>query len=131
MLISKSAKGMIAELKAIKLLTKQGYWCARSLDPQSPFDIVAVDKKGKVRLIDVKVNSYRKANNWRINRSQSKKQKELKIEIMMIDYEIQDFKNIKGKKRGKKNQGETRLMDAFSFPFFNGIIIYSGLVWSS
>ena len=108
MLISKSAKGMVAELKAIKLLTKQGYWCARSLDPQSPFDIVAVDKKGKVRLIDVKVNSYRKANNWRINRSQSKKQKELKIEIMMIDYEIQDFKNTKGKKRGKKNQGKTR-----------------------
>ena len=59
-------------------------------------------------MIDVKVNSYRKANNWRINRSLSKKQKELKIEIMMIDYEIQDFKNTKGKERGKKNQGETR-----------------------
>ena len=99
---------MVAELKAIKLLTKQGYWCARSLDPQSPFDIVAVDKKGKVRLIDVKVVSYRKANNWRINRSQSKKQKELNIEIMMIDYEIQNFKNIKGKKGSKKNQGEAR-----------------------
>ena len=99
---------MVAELRAINLLTKQGYWCARSFDPQSPFDIVAVDKKGKVRLIDVKVNSYRKANNWRINRSQSKKQKKLKIEIMMIDYEIQDFKNIKGKKGSKKNKGEAR-----------------------
>ena len=97
---------MIAELKAIKLLTKQGYWCARSLDPHSPFDIVAVDKKGKIRLIDVKVNSYRKANNRRINRSLNKKQKELKIEIMMIDYEIQNFKNIKGKKKDKKNQGK-------------------------
>ena len=106
MLISKSAKGMIAELKAIKLLTKQGYWCARSLDPHSPFDIVAVDKKGKIRLIDVKVNSYRKANNRRINRSLSKKQKKLKIEIMMIDYEIQNFKNIKGKKKDKKYQGK-------------------------
>ena len=77
---------MIAELKAIKLLTKQGYWCARSLDPQSPFDIVAVDKKGKVRLIDVKVNSYRKADKRRINRIISKKQKKLNIEIMMVDY---------------------------------------------
>tara|TARA_Y100001938_G_scaffold141571_1_gene211566 strand:- start:1216 stop:1479 length:264 start_codon:yes stop_codon:yes gene_type:complete len=85
--VSKSAKGMVAELKAIKILTKQGYWCARSLDPQSPFDIVAVDKKGKVRLIDVKVNSYRKANNWRINRSLSQQQKDLNIELMMIDYE--------------------------------------------
>ena len=78
---------MVAELKAIKILTKQGYWCARSLDPQSPFDIVAVDKKGKVRLIDVKVNSYRKANNWKINRSLSQQQKDLNIELMMIDYE--------------------------------------------
>ena len=86
MLISKSAKGMIAELKAIKLLTKQGYWCARSLDPHSPFDIVAVDKKGKIRLIDVKVNSYRKADKRRINRILSKKQKKLNIEIMMVDY---------------------------------------------
>tara|TARA_R100000808_G_scaffold2980_2_gene11107 strand:- start:582 stop:845 length:264 start_codon:yes stop_codon:yes gene_type:complete len=85
--VSKSAKGMVAELKAIKILTKQGYWCARSLDPQSPFDIVAVDKKGKVRLIDVKVNSYRKANNWKINRSLSQQQKDLNIELMMIDYE--------------------------------------------
>jgi Holliday junction resolvase-like predicted endonuclease len=85
-LISKTAKGMIAELKAIKLLTKQGYWCARSLDPHSPFDIVAVDKKGKIRLIDVKVNSYRKADKRRINRILSKKQKELNIEIMMVDY---------------------------------------------
>ena len=77
---------MIAELKAIKILTQGGYWCARSLDPHSPFDIVAVDKKGKIRLIDVKVNSYRKADKRRINRILSKKQKKLNIEIMMVDY---------------------------------------------
>ena len=86
MLISKSAKGMIAELKAIKLLTKQGYWCARSLDPHSPFDIVAVDKKGKIRLIDVKVNSYRKVSKRKIYRALRKKQKKLNIELMMVDY---------------------------------------------
>ena len=78
---------MVAELKAIKILTKQGYWCARSLDPQSPFDILAVDKKGKIRLIDVKTKSFRKANNWKINRSLSQQQKDLNIELMMIDYE--------------------------------------------
>ena len=77
---------MVAELRAINLLTKQGYWCARSFDPQSPFDIVAVDKKGKVRLIDVKVNSYRKASKRKIYRALSKKQKELNIELMMVDY---------------------------------------------
>ena len=77
---------MIAELKAIKLLTKQGYWCARSLDPHSPFDIVAVDKKGKIRLIDVKVNSYRKVSKRKIYRALRKKQKKLNIELMMVDY---------------------------------------------
>ena len=84
--ISKTAKGMIAELKAIKILTQGGYWCARSLDPQCPFDIVAVDKKGKIRLIDVKVNSYRKVSKRKIYRALRKKQKELNIELMMVDY---------------------------------------------
>lgn len=87
MAISKTAKGMIAELKAINKLTKEGYWCARTLDPQAPFDIVAVNKKGKIRLIDVKVNSYRKANNFKINRSLKQKQKKLNIELMMLEYE--------------------------------------------
>ncbi len=86
-IISKSAKGMMAEIKAIKTLTNQGYWCARSLDPQAPFDIVAVAKDGSIRLIDVKTNSYRKKNNWKISRSLSEQQKKLNIELMMIDYE--------------------------------------------
>jgi len=73
---------MIAELKAIKILTQGGYWCARSLDPQCPFDIVAVDKKGKIRLIDVKVNVSKR----KIYRALRKKQKELNIELMMVDY---------------------------------------------
>ena len=77
---------MIAELKAIKILTQGGYWCARSLDPQCPFDIVAVSKCGKIRLIDVKTICYRKSRNYKIHRIPTKKQKKLNIELMMVDY---------------------------------------------
>jgi len=85
--LNKSQKGFIGEYKAIIDLTKQGYHVAKAVDPQCPFDLVAVDKNGNVRLIDVKSNSYRKKNNWRINRGLSDKQKKLKIELLMIDHE--------------------------------------------
>ena len=83
--LSKSVKGTVSELKAITKLTKSGHWVAKSLDPQCPFDIVAVSKNGKIRLIDVKTISYRKSRQ-KINRILTKKQKALKIELMMVDY---------------------------------------------
>ena len=46
--LSKSVKGTVSELKAITKLTKSGHWVAKSLDPQCPFDIVAVSKNGKI-----------------------------------------------------------------------------------
>jgi len=83
--LSKSVKGTVSELKAITKLTKSGQWVAKSLDPQCPFDIVAVSKCGKIRLIDVKTISYRKSRQ-KINRILTKKQKALKIELMMVNY---------------------------------------------
>ena len=93
--LSKSAKGTLSELKAITKLTKQGYWVAKSVDPQCPFDIVAVDNCGKIKLIDVKTITYRKKyrkKTWKkrslkIYRIPTKKQKELNIELMMLDYD--------------------------------------------
>ena len=106
--LSKSVKGTISELKAITQLTQSGHWVAKSLDPQCPFDIVAVSKCGKIKLIDVKTISYRKSRNYKINRILTKKQKALKIELMMIDSEIQDFKNTESKKKRKKKNGDAR-----------------------
>jgi len=100
--LSKSVKGTISELKAITKLTQSGHWVAKSLDPQCPFDIVAVSKCGKIKLIGVKTISYRKSRNYKINRIPTQKQRALKIELMMIDSEIQDFKNTEGKKKRKK-----------------------------
>ena len=106
--LSKSEKGTISELKAITKLTQSGHWVAKSLDPQCPFDIVAVSKCGKIKLIDVKTISYRKSRNYKINRIPTQKQRALKIELMMIDSEIQDFKNTEGKKKRKKKNGDAR-----------------------
>ena len=71
-------KGTIAEYVEIANLTKQGYWVAKSCDPQCPFDLVAVSHDGQtIRLIDVKTNTYRTKKNkdgtiQRIGRSRTK-----------------------------------------------------------
>ena len=91
---SKSVKGFTSELRIINDLSKKGYWVAKSLDPQCPFDIVVVDKNGNISLLDIKTNSYRNKLNpkWskkshKIYRTPSNKQKKLNIKLLMVDYE--------------------------------------------
>ena len=93
--LTKAQKGTIGEYQAIVDLTKKGYHVAVATNPQCPFDLVAVSDDGEIRLIDVKTISYRKRfrnKNWnkksyKIYRSPTKKQKKLKIELMMVDNE--------------------------------------------
>ena len=86
-MISRSIKGVCSELIAVKDFLKKGYYVARSMDPQCPFDIVVVDKKGKTTLYDVKSISRRKTKSYNckpgdtINRSVSKRQKSLGVKI--------------------------------------------------
>jgi hypothetical protein len=90
-MISRSIKGVCSELIAVKELLKRGYYVARSIDPQCPFDIVVVNKKGKATLFDVKSISRRKTKSYNckagdtINRSVSKKQKVLGVKIYYAD----------------------------------------------
>ena len=85
--LSRSIKGVCSELVAAKEFLNRGYYVARSLDPQCPFDIVVVNKKGKATLYDVKSVSRRKTQSYNckpgdtINRSVSKKQKTLGVKI--------------------------------------------------
>jgi len=93
-----SIKGTVGEYEAIAKLTRQGYYVAKSCDPACPFDIVIVDKNGKIQLIDIKTNTFRKhkkgkslkdkpKGSYRISRSPTKLQKKLGIKLMMVDYE--------------------------------------------
>ena len=93
--LTKAQKGTIGEYQAIVDLTKQGYHVALACNPQCPFDLVAVNDDGDIRLIDVKSNTYRKTykkKTWnkrslKIYRCPTEKQKKLKIELMMVDNE--------------------------------------------
>jgi Holliday junction resolvase-like predicted endonuclease len=93
--LTKAQKGTIGEYQAIVNLTKQGYHVALACNPQCPFDLVAVSNDGNIRLIDVKSETYRKTykkKTWnkrslKIYRCPTKKQKKLKIELMMVDNE--------------------------------------------
>jgi uncharacterized protein YfaT (DUF1175 family) len=93
-----SIKGTVGEYLTIANLTKQGYFVAKAVDPACPFDIVIVDKNGKIQLLDIKTNTYRKHNrgkslkdkpkgSYRINRSPTKEQKKLNIKLYMVDYD--------------------------------------------
>jgi hypothetical protein len=87
----KTIKGVCSELIAAEQFLKKGYYVAKSLDPQCPFDLVVINKKGKIRLIDVKSTSYRKNKSYNcrpgdiINRYPSDKQKKLGIEIYYVE----------------------------------------------
>jgi len=93
--LTKAQKGTIGEYQAIVNLTKQGFHVALACNPQCPFDLVAVSNDGNIRLIDVKSETYRKTykkKTWnkrslKIYRCPTKKQKKLKIELMMVDNE--------------------------------------------
>ena len=95
-----SLKGTASEYQAIAQLTKQGYFVAKAVDPACPFDIVIVSKKGKIELLDIKTNTYRKTKKgvsledkakgtYKIYRAPTKHQKELGIKLFMIDYETE------------------------------------------
>jgi len=86
----KSIKGSIGEHKMIVNLLEKGYHVAKAVDPQCPFDLVAVTPEGVTKLIDVKTSSYRlktKAT-WKkarkINRVLTEVQKKLGIVIMEV-----------------------------------------------
>ena len=88
----KSIKGTVGEHKVIVQLLEDGYHVAKAVDQHCPFDVVAVDEDGNVKLIDVKTVTIRKniKPNWsmkskRINRVLTKKQKKMGVEHLMVD----------------------------------------------
>jgi hypothetical protein len=87
--LSTNIKGTIGEYQEIVNLTRQGYWVAKSCDPQCPFDLVAVAPDGTIQLLDIKTNTYRKnvkSYRRKIWRSPTAKQKKLGIKIVMNDF---------------------------------------------
>jgi|TARA_R100000479_G_scaffold158653_1_gene95625 hypothetical protein len=87
----KSRLGAATELKVAADLIKKGFHVSKSLDPQCPFDLVITNDKGESCLIDVKTKCFRKSKTSgnkpgdKINRTPSKLQKDMNIEIYEVE----------------------------------------------
>ena len=81
---TKSAKGALGELRLAVEYMNKGYWVALSIDPQCPFDMVVVDKKGKCTLVDAKCISIRKKGR-KIYRMLKTKQKKMGVILKDVD----------------------------------------------
>ena len=87
--LNRSLKGVVSEYQCCVDFSKQGKWVFKAIDPQSPCDLITLDVDGKIELIDVKTNTYRKnvkSYKRKIWRSPTAKQKKLGIKIVMVDH---------------------------------------------
>ena len=84
---SKHIKGDRAELIAAEHYISLGYLVCRNMSGHGPVDLVLIepDSMGEVILVDVKALSLRTKNGWKVNRSPTKKQKELNVQLIFVD----------------------------------------------
>ena len=101
---SKHIKGDRAELIAAEYFIKLGYSVARNMSQHGPVDLVLIDEEGMgdVILVDVKAISLRTKNGYKVNRSPTKKQKELDVKLIFVDLETKEVLDIMPSKRTKQ-----------------------------
>ena len=101
---SKHIKGDRAELIAAEYFINLGYSVARNMSQHGPVDLVLIDEDGTgdVILIDVKAISLRTKNGYKVNRSQTKKQKELDVQLVFVDLDTREVLDVMPTKRTKK-----------------------------
>ena len=101
---SKHIKGDRAELIAAEYFIGLGYSVARNMSQHGPVDLVLIDEDGTgdVILVDVKAISLRTKNGYKVNRSPSKKQKELNVQLIFVDLDTKEVLDIMPSKRRTK-----------------------------
>ena len=101
---SKHIKGDRAELIAAEYFIGLGYSVHRNMSQHGPVDLVLIDEDGTgdVILIDVKAISLRTKNGYKVNRAQTKKQKELDVQLIFVDLDTREVLDIMPSKRDKK-----------------------------
>ena len=101
---SKHIKGDRAELIAAEYFINLGYSVHRNMSQHGPVDLVLIDEDGTgdVILIDVKAISLRTKNGYKVNRAQTKKQKELDVQLIFVDLDTKEVLDVMPTKRNKK-----------------------------
>ena len=107
---SKHIKGDRAELIAAEYFINLGYSVHRNMSQHGPIDLVLIDEDGTgdVILIDVKAISLRTKNGYKVNRSQTKKQKELDVQLIFVDLDTKEVLDIMPSKRNKQVKTDTK-----------------------
>ena len=80
-----STKGTVNELRAINEFLKRGCVVCKNVEAQGPFDISVTFPDGKVELLDVNTNSFRRRDNRPIHRSLTTAQRELGVKFWYKD----------------------------------------------
>ena len=83
----KHKKGFTSHLHAIQYLTKLGYWVFDNISKLGPCDLIGLNYKGEILLVDVKSTSKRRTGNFAgyyLKRVPTKQQKQLGIRILMV-----------------------------------------------
>ena len=101
---SKHIKGDRAELIAAEYFINIGYSVHRNMSQHGPVDLVLIDEDGTgdVILVDVKAISLRTKNGYKVNRTQTKKQKELDVQLAFVDLDTREVLDAMPTKRSKQ-----------------------------
>ena len=82
---SKHIKGDRAELIAQEFFIKKGFYVFNNISQHGPADLAVMDKDGNIMLVDVKALSLRTKNGWKVNRTPTKEQAKLGVELVFVD----------------------------------------------
>ena len=107
---SKHIKGDCAELIAAEYFMSIGYSVHRNMSSHGPVDMVLIDEDGMgdVILIDVKALSLRSKNGWKVNRTPTKKQKELDVQLIFGNLETREVYDAMPEKKDKQVKRHTK-----------------------
>ena len=73
------------------------------MSQHGPVDLVLIDEDGTGDVIhDVKAISLRTKNGYKVNRTQTKKQKELDVQLIFVDLRYKEVLDIMPNKEDKK-----------------------------
>ena len=110
---SKHIKGDRAELIAAEYFINLGYSVHRNISQHGPVDLVIIDedRTGDVILIDVKALSLRTKNGWKVNRTPTKKQRELDVKLIYVDLDTREVYDAMPTKRTKKIKKVNNVVD--------------------
>ena len=107
----KHITGDRAELIAAEYFINLGYSVHKNLSGHGPIDMVLIDEDGTgdVILIDVKAVSLRTKNGWKVNRTPTKKQQELDVQLIFVNLDTKEVMDVlpfkdEIKKEKKKKQ---------------------------